>query len=163
KQFSADLAHELRTPMHAMMGQTEVALSKPRSKDEYRTVLESNLEEQGRLARLIDNLLFLARADNAQTALTRDRIDVAKELDGLIAYFDVMAQENDVTLSREGGGVIFADRSFFNRAVSNLISNALRHTPRGGSIRLIVGSRAEGSVDVQVVDNGTGIAPAQLP
>ena len=163
KQLSADLAHELRTPVHAMMGQTEVALSKPRSNGEYQALLESNLEEQGRLARLIDTLLFLARADSAQTALTRDRIDVARELDALIAYFDVMAQENAVRISREGSGVVFADRTFFNRAVSNLISNALRHTPRGGNIRLTADACDDGSMNVRVIDNGVGIAPNQLP
>ena len=162
KHLSADLAHDLRTPVHAMMGQTEVALSKHRSNEEYQALLESNLEEQGRLARLIDNLLFLARADNAQTALVRDTVDVGKELDTVMAYFDAIAQEQQITLCRDGTGLVHADRSLFSRAVSNLVSNALRHSKPGGSVRLVADRGPDGSTRIRVIDEGTGIGAGQL-
>jgi len=163
KQFSADLAHELRTPVHAMMGQTEVVLSKPRTIEEYRSLLESNLEEQGRLARLIDDLLFLARADNAQGALVHARIDVGMELDAVVAFFDAMAQEKSISVSRAGEGLVCADRSLLRRAVSNLVSNALRHTERGGHVDLVVDRGADASTEIHVTDDGVGIATDELP
>lgn len=94
--------------------------------------------------------------------ISRSR-DASRLIDALIAYFDVMAQENAVRISREGSGVVFADRTFFNRAVSDLIPNALRHTPRGGNIRLTADACDDGSMNVRVIDNGVGISPNQLP
>src|SRR5262249_40531887 len=163
KQLSDELAHELRTPVQAMMGQTELALTKPRSASDYRSLLESNLEEQERLARLIDNLLFLARADNAQTALMYTSFDLAAQIDALVVLFDAIAKENDVTLTREGVATLYADRALVDRAMSNLISNAIRHTRRGGTIRLVTLENADGSKRIEVIDNGTGIAPEHLP
>ena len=162
KHFSGDLAHELRTPVHAMMGQTEVALSKPRTSDEYQRLLESNLEEQTRLARLIDDLLFLARADNAQASVVRAPIDVGQALDTVIAYFDAIAQEKSIVLTREGHGTLHAERSLFRRAVSNLVSNALRHGRSGSSVSLIAEAGSDGSMCIRVIDDGTGIASEQL-
>jgi two-component system, OmpR family, heavy metal sensor histidine kinase CusS len=144
-----------------MMGQSEVALSKPRSVDEYRKVLESNLEEQGRLARLIDALLFLARADNAQTALVREPLEVSQVLDAVIAFFDAMAQDKKISLVREGHGQLYADASYLRRALTNLVSNAIRHTPVGGHIKLIATQSKDGTTQIRVVDDGVGIAPEQ--
>jgi two-component system heavy metal sensor histidine kinase CusS len=163
RQLSADLAHELRTPVHTMLGQTEVTLSRPRDAAEYQQVLESNLEEQERLARLIDNLLFLARADNAQTALSPTSIDVGKELRAVATYFDAIAQDKPVTLVCEGDARLVADRSLFQRAVNNLVSNAIRHSPPGGKVRLSAGTGTAGTVEIRVADSGSGITPDELP
>ena len=157
KQFSADLAHELRTPVHSMMGQTEVALSKARCIDEYRKVLESNLEESSRLAKLIDDLLFLARADNAQTAIDRHDIDAARVVDGVLAFFEAMALEKHVALTRSGNVTLSADERLLRRAISNLVSNALRHSKPGSGVLVRVNPREDGHATIDVVDEGCGI------
>jgi two-component system heavy metal sensor histidine kinase CusS len=163
-RFSADIAHELRTPVTALRGEVEVTLGRPRTNDEYRDVLGSCLEECGRLARLIDNLLFLARAEHPKTVLATEPVDVGRELTAVREFFEPAAAENGVTVvvEVEGGLVVPADRSLFQRAVGNLVTNALAHTPAGGTITLR-GRRTEGRVRVEVVDTGEGIAAEHLP
>jgi two-component system heavy metal sensor histidine kinase CusS len=163
-QFSADVAHELRTPVNNLRGEAEVALARPRAADEYREVLGSSLEECGRLARLIDTLLFLARAENAETEIARERVDVGEELEAVRAFYEAAASEAGVGLSAEApaGLAAGADRTLFRRAVGNLVANALAHTPRGGRVALT--AREEGgAVAVEVSDTGGGIAPEHLP
>jgi len=160
KWFSADLAHELRTPVNVLMGEAEVALSKSRSEEEYRQVLESSLEEYQRLARLIDNLLFLARAENAQAGLKRVSFEVRKELTAISSYYEAAAQEQGTTVRVEGDVTLQADPTLVRRAVSNLFSNSLRHTSRGGEIVLAVVQNV-GCVDITVTDTGSGISPEE--
>jgi two-component system heavy metal sensor histidine kinase CusS len=163
-RFSADIAHELRTPVNALRGEVEVALGRPRAADEYRDVLGSCLEECGRLARLIDNLLFLARAEHPKTVLATEPVDVGRELTVVREFFEPAAAERGVAVvvEVEGGLVVPADRSLFQRAVGNLVTNALAHTPAGGTITLR-GRRAEGRVRVEVADTGEGIAAEHIP
>jgi two-component system heavy metal sensor histidine kinase CusS len=163
QQLSADLAHELRTPINALMGETEVALSKPRDVEEYRRVLESNLEDYARLARLIDNLLFLARAENAQTAIARTALDVRAELDSIVAFYDAMAAEREIAVVCDGELRGSFDSILLRRAVGNLLSNALRYTPQGGHIKLTCARDASGEAVISVADDGVGIAPDELP
>ncbi len=160
-QFSADLAHELRTPINNLMGEAEVALNRARSADEYRQVLESSLEEYARLSRMIDSLLFLARADNAETRVERSRFDARREIEAVLEYHDAVAQEQGIAMSCHGESLLEADPILFRRAVSNLVTNALQYTPRGGSIEagLVNGAR---SVEVSIRDTGAGIGPAHL-
>ena len=161
-QFSADLAHELRTPINNLMGEAEVALNKARGAEEYRQVLESSLEEYSRLSRMIDSLLFLARADNAEMRLQRRRFDARREVLAVIDYHDAVAQEQGVDVACRGEAVLEADPILFRRAVSNLVSNALQYTPRGGNVRIELASAAQ-FVEVSVRDCGVGIAPEHLP
>jgi two-component system heavy metal sensor histidine kinase CusS len=163
-QFSADIAHELRTPVQNLRGEVEVVLSRSRTPDEYRDTLGSCLEEASRLARLIDSLLFLARAENPKTALPREPLDAGAELATVAAFFEATASEAGVTLKVDTpeGAVVHADRTLFQRAVGNLVTNALAHTPSGGSVTLRAIQDANGMrVDVQ--DTGSGIAPEDLP
>ncbi|MDA8363715.1 MAG: heavy metal sensor histidine kinase [Gammaproteobacteria bacterium] len=161
-QFSADLAHELRTPVNNLMGEAEVALNKARTADEYRQVLESSLEEYARLARTIDSLLFLARADNAELRLRLSRFDARRELDAVIEYHDAVAQEQGVEMICRGHAALDADPTLFRRAVSNLLSNALQYTPRGGRIEVDLVVRSN-RVAVSVRDSGCGIEGRHLP
>ena len=94
--FAADLAHDLRTPVNALMVKTQVALSRPRSADDYRALLESNIDEYERLARLIESTLFLARADNAQLAVRIEPVNVRATLDKVAEYFSGVAEEAGV-------------------------------------------------------------------
>lgn len=162
-QFSADLAHELRTPINNLMGEADVALSKARTPDEYRRIIESSLEEFGKLSRTIDGLLFLARADHPDTHIQRVGLDARKEIEAVGEFYDAMAQEQGVELRCEGGATVHADPLLFRRAVSNVLSNALQYTPRGGSILMSVAASPEGGATVGVSDTGCGIEPEHLP
>ncbi|HUP95489.1 MAG TPA: heavy metal sensor histidine kinase [Burkholderiales bacterium] len=161
-QFSSDLAHELRTPITNLMGEAEVALSRVRDAGEYRSVVESSLEEYERLSRMIDSLLFLAQADSPRAQIQKMELDVPRELDDIRDFYKALADERGVSLCFEGKAAVQADPILFRRAISNLISNAMRYTPRGGRITVHT-SAPEGSVDVAVRDSGSGIPPHHLP
>ena len=162
-QFSSDLAHELRTPINNLMGEAEVSLSKPRTTEEYQRVLASSLEECGRLSRLIDIMLFLARAENAETELKRSALDVRREMEAVREYYDVVAEEQGVEVTCAGEGKLNADPLLFRQALGNLVSNALHYTPRGGKVLISVAPPSDGWMDVAVTDTGTGIDPEHLP
>lgn len=161
-QCSADLAHELRTPIQNLLGETEVALSRPRSVEEYRQILESGLEEYGRLSRMINQMLFLARAENPRTQLTFKRFDGRSALEAVSEFYEAQADEHDITVVCEGRARLTADPVLFRHAVSNLLSNALRHTPRGGQVTLLIEENGEEGVRVSVSDTGSGIAQEHL-
>lgn len=162
-QFSADLAHELRTPIHNLMGEFEVALMHTRSEAEYRSVLESGLEECSRLTQIIGNLLFLARADNARMVLRLEQIDVRRELEEIRFSYEAVAEERGVRIECEGESSLQADRSMLQRAIINLLSNALHHTPTGRKILMTVGTPQNApGVIIRVSDSGCGIAREHL-
>ncbi|OXI78999.1 two-component sensor histidine kinase [Burkholderia sp. AU31652] len=161
-QFSADLAHDLRTPLNNMRGATEVALARPRPADEYQALLESHLEEYDRLARMIDNVLFLARAEHPSFVTRQRAFDVRDELERIAGYFEGLADEAGSTLRVEGQGRLTADVELFRRAIGNLLANALRYTPAGGVITLAVDETPD-AVRVVVANPGEPIDPALLP
>ena len=157
-QFSSDLAHDLRTPVSNIMVQTQVALSQPRSNEEYQALMVSSVEELERLTRMIEKMLFLARADNAQVALRPEVIVLREEVGKLIAYFEGLAEEAGVSLTFVGDGELLADRSLFQRAASNLIANAIRFTPRGNAVT-IKSVKVKNSTEIIVSNPGPGITP----
>lgn len=163
-QFSDDVAHELRTPVNNLRGEIEVALSKARSAEEYREVLGSCFEECTRISRLIRTLLFLARADTAADALERESMDLSEELVTIAAFYEAAAAEAGVHLRVEGASGLRAelDRTLLQQAIGNLISNALAHTPTGGSVALAATARGQ-EVVITVTDSGCGIALEHLP
>lgn len=162
-RFAADLAHDLRTPLNTLMVETQVALSRARASDEYQTLLVSNIEEYERLARMIENILFLARADNAQLALHRETLSAKTELERIRDYFEGLAEEAGVTLAIVAQDVsVNADPILFQRAVSNLVSNAIQHTPRGGTVRLSASEYLQ-EMHIAVENSGPGIAAEHLP
>jgi two-component system heavy metal sensor histidine kinase CusS len=163
-RFSADIAHELRTPVYSLRGEIEVALSQSRTPEEYREVLGSNLEECGRLTHLIDRLLFLARAENPETQINKESCDVELELATICEFYGLSANEAGVQLSIIVVPKVQADldRSLFRRAVGNLVANALTHTPAGGSVT--VAASGDGiSTRIEVADTGCGIPAIHLP
>ena len=160
--FSSDLAHELRTPINNLMGQTQVALSRTRTADAYQRVLESNAEEYERLARMIDDMLFLAKADHAQASMRRERVDLRAELDKVLEFYDVYLQDRGLSVSARGGGSIDGDRLLVQRTVGNLLSNAIRHTPRGGEITIAI-EQHDDAIELRMTNPGRGIAPEHLP
>ncbi|MEY2543028.1 MAG: two-component system, OmpR family, heavy metal sensor histidine kinase CusS [Verrucomicrobiota bacterium] len=161
-QFSADLAHELRTPIGNMLGEAQVALTRERSSEEYRSVIESTAAECERLSAIIDNLLFLARAESAEQQTERSLFNGRATLEKIANFYQTAAEDRHVNIECTGEGQIFADPALFNRAVGNLIDNALRFTTDGGSIHVSIGTR-DGGTEVSVRDTGSGIAPEHLP
>jgi two-component system heavy metal sensor histidine kinase CusS len=161
-QFSSDLAHELRTPINNLMGEAEVALSKNRSAEEYRQVIESGLEEYTRLSRMIDGLLFLARAESADTQIDRTSFDAREVLEAVREFYEALAKEKGIEVTCQGNSLINADPTLFRRAMSNLLSNALQYTPQGGMIFLRVEKADAQSIKVSISDTGIGISPEHL-
>jgi two-component system, OmpR family, heavy metal sensor histidine kinase CusS len=161
-QFSADLAHELRTPIANMIGEAQVALTRDRTAAEYRETIESTVGECDRLSRIVDNLLFVARVDAAREPIARKRFDGRTASEKIAAFYQTIAEERHVTISCSGEGQIYADPDLFERAVGNLLDNALRFTPEHGSIHIAL-SKHNTDFELAVSDNGCGIAPEHLP
>jgi two-component system, OmpR family, heavy metal sensor histidine kinase CusS len=161
-QFSADLAHELRTPIANMLGETQVALTRDRTATEYRETLESTVAECERLSRIVDNLLFVARVDAASEPIARKQFDARAEVEKIAEFYQTVADDHHVTITCSGNGQIYADPDLFERAVGNLLDNALRFTPENGSIQIALREK-ESDFQVAISDNGCGIAPQHLP
>lgn len=159
--YAAELAHELRTPVSNLMGETAVVLGKPRSGAEYRETLASNLEEYERLARMIDSLLFLARAENPSAHVRRVELDAAHEFAEVMEFYSAAAEEAGVDLRCAGQARVQADRDLLRRALSNLFSNAIAHTPNGGQVTASAKRRSDGTVELTITDTGKGIAPSE--
>ncbi|MCA7988867.1 Cu(+)/Ag(+) sensor histidine kinase [Burkholderia vietnamiensis] len=161
--FSADIAHELRTPVTNLTTQTEVALGQSRSAEEYREVLYSNLEEFGRMSRMIGDMLFLAQTENDPHNLHRVEMDLGETIKGLFDYFEAFAEDRNVTLRLQGRiEPINVDREMLRRALSNLLSNAIRHTPHGAAVTVQLGQE-QGRTTVSVENPGSRIADEDLP
>jgi two-component system heavy metal sensor histidine kinase CusS len=164
-RFSADIAHDLRTPVNNIRGEAEVALARARTIDEYRDVLGSCLEEAVRLSDLVGDLLFLARAESPLTHLHREHVNIDELLDGVREYYEALAAEGNVSLATAVADepvIAELDRTLLQRAVGNLVSNALAHTPPGGAVMLR--SNADTStIRIAVSDTGVGIPAEALP
>jgi two-component system heavy metal sensor histidine kinase CusS len=164
-RFSADIAHDLRTPVNNIRGEAEVALARARTVDEYREVLGSCLEEAVRLSDLIGDLLFLARAESPLAHLHRESVNVGELLSGIREYYEAPAADRGVSLSAVVPNepvIAQLDRTLLQRAVGNLVSNALAHTPPGKSV--VLGASVEpAAVRIDVSDAGVGIPPGALP
>lgn len=161
-QFSADLAHELRTPIANIRGEGEVALTRARTPDEYRDVIESSVGECERLSAIVDNLLFLARAEAAEGHIQQTLFNGRTAVEKIAAFHEPIAEEHHTAITCDGEGDIHADPMLFGRAVSNLVENALRFTPAGGRIQITIAAGAAHS-QISVKDTGCGIAAEHLP
>jgi len=168
-EFSSDLAHDLRTPINNLLGEAQVALSRPREAAEYRAVLESAVEEYERLSRMLENMLFLARADNAQARAAPQWIDLREALGKILSYYELLAEERNIRLALEvraergGKPRAWADELMLNRAVGNLLSNALRHGRPDCTVTVKALARGDGSAEIEVANPGSGIAAEHLP
>ncbi|MFJ4389188.1 heavy metal sensor histidine kinase [Pseudomonas soli] len=156
--FSADIAHELRTPLSNLLTHTQVTLTRPRSLEEYREALHGNLEELQWMAQLVNDMLYLAKADHGLLMPNRQPLDLATEVDALLEYYAPLAEDAEVRLLREGQAHTEGDRHMLRRALSNLLDNALRFTPAGGEIRVSL----EPGLRIVVANTGPAIAPQLL-
>ena len=142
--FSADIAHELRTPITNLTTQTQVILNQPRSTNEYTDILYSNLEEYERMSKMVSDMLLLAQTEHGLIKPNAERIDCHKEIGELIEYFELLAEEKHISIQLIGHKItLMCDKSMFRQALSNLLSNAIRYTP----------DNAEVTVSTQIQDN----------
>lgn len=159
-QFADDLAHELRTPVNVLLAQSQVMLQQPRSVAEYQQLLAGNIEELEQLTRLIENILFLSRADHHNVPLKRERIDAAAFIHGVVDFLEPLAEEQGVRFAVSADGELLADRLLLQRTLTNLLTNALRYAPAGGEIRII--ARHEGEqMRLSVANQGEPIAEVE--
>jgi heavy metal sensor kinase len=164
KQFSTAIAHELRTPLAALRGETELALIQARSPEEYRRGLENQLETLDRLARLISQLLTLARAEAGDIPLARDAVDLAALARTIVEQLEPVAQARNITLVCEAPPhvTIIGDAGWMERLLLNLLDNALKFTPERGRIVVRIVPEAE-TIRLEVDDTGIGVSPDLVP
>ncbi|WP_339616353.1 heavy metal sensor histidine kinase [uncultured Gilvimarinus sp.] len=161
--FSADIAHELRTPLTNLITQTQVALSKPRSLDVYLELLYSNLEEQERLAKMVNDMLWLAHSDHGLLRLVKEEVDLKQEVLDLYDFFGALSEEKHVRLVLAGTAPsIQGDRAMLRRALSNLLSNAIRHTPAGEKILVELSALKNGGALLNIKNSGPEIPAEHL-
>lgn len=160
--FSSDLAHELRTPISNLLTQTQVALTTKRDAATYRDILASNAEEFERLARMVADMLFLAKTERGVDLPHKERFSARQDSLALLEFYEAVAEEKRIRFRLEGDGDIEGDRLMFRRALSNLLSNALRHTPEAGTITVCIAGTAQSTV-VSVENTGLDIDPKMLP
>jgi heavy metal sensor kinase len=158
RRFTADASHELRTPLTSIRSVGEVALRGPGDRAELRDSISSMLEETERLTRLVDDLLLLARGDAGSAGLHPVPIDLSEFASGIIEEMRVLAEEKDQTITSElqGGLTVTADRPTMTLAVSNVLHNAIRYTPEGGSIRIETGLDGDMRF-IEIADSGPGV------
>lgn len=162
KQFSSDLAHELRIPINNLIGETEITLSRSHSMNEYQQVLMSNLEEFHRITQLIENILFLSRAENPQLEIQKNELNLKREIDMICEYYQAMSEEKNIKMSCEGDASLSVNPIMFRRVISNILSNALKYTLPGGWIHFSI-IAMQHQVKITLSDNGIGIPAEHLP
>lgn len=162
QHYANDVSHELRGPISKMRLDAEVLLRHERTGEQYKDGIESILVETQRLTTIVESLLFLARAENTQVSLRPAPLNAQKELALIVEFFAAAAEKDGISLGvGPAKSVIWADRALFQRAVSNLVSNALAHVRPGGRVAISVEADATETI-VQVADTGSGIAPDLL-
>ena len=160
--FSADIAHELRTPLSNLLTHTQVTLTRPRDLEDYREALLSNLEELQGMAQMVNDMLYLAKAEHGLIMPSREHLQLQDEVHAVMEFFAPLAEDAQVTLSSEGQASINGDRTMLRRVLSNLLDNAVRHTPASGYVKVIL-SEADKRVRVEVANSGPDIPALLLP
>jgi two-component system heavy metal sensor histidine kinase CusS len=160
-QVSTDMAHELRTPINNLLGETQVALHQNRSIEAYQQLLASNVEELERLTRMLDNMLFLARTDPASALSQRQELDAADEMQRIADYFEGLAADVGVSIEARGSGVIWAEPMLLRRALANLCANAIKYGAADSTLQVEAIAEADGSY-LRVRNQGATIAPEHL-
>jgi heavy metal sensor kinase len=164
RQFSTDVSHELRTPITAIRGQLEVALFTAKTTEQYREAMFNALQDIDRLSQIVRALLLLSQAESGQLALQRARLSLCDIVREIVDQFQIPAEESGVRLTADlpVDCYVHVDRVQIERMLTNLLSNALKFTPRGGRVQVAV--RRDGDrIEMVVADTGRGIATEYLP
>lgn len=162
-QFSEDLAHEMRTPLNNLMIQNQLALSQSRTFEDYEQLLDSQQEEYERLARMIDNMLFLARAEKQDSTLHLESVDLEKLSQQLAGYFEGMAQERGMLIEAALRGHLIADSGLVRRALANLLANAIRYGEANTIVTLRCNAQTTQWLEIEVLNQGAPIGDEHLP
>ncbi|MBV1733139.1 MAG: heavy metal sensor histidine kinase [Hydrogenophaga sp.] len=162
QEFSSDLAHELRTPINNLLTQTQVSLTQKRDAEAYRDILASNAEEFQRLARMVSDMLFLAKTEHGLELPNTEAISLDQEALDLFDFYDAVADEKRIRLKILGEAQVMGDRLMVRRAIGNLLSNALRHSPAEAEVVVAIEVRP-GEATLCITNSGTTIAPEVLP
>ncbi|MDZ4125546.1 MAG: heavy metal sensor histidine kinase, partial [Hydrogenophaga sp.] len=162
QDFSSDLAHELRTPINNLLTQTQVSLAQRRDAAAYQDILASNAEEFQRLARMVSDMLFLAKTEHGIELPHREAISLDREVLALFDFYDAVADEKHIRLVITGQAQITGDRLMVRRAISNLLSNALRHSPADAEVLVVIEERT-GEATLCITNSGLTIPPEVLP
>tara|TARA_R110001583_G_scaffold11285_2_gene51365 strand:+ start:39596 stop:40945 length:1350 start_codon:yes stop_codon:yes gene_type:complete len=161
-EFSSDIAHELRTPLSNISTQNQVILSSERSNEEYQETIESNLEELGRITKTINDVLYIAKAENSMIHCNDEWLDIDDEIKKLIEYFNILAEERSLSIEITGRARIYMDKNMFERTINNLLSNAIRHADIRTKINIEVLSFADRTL-ISVGNFGPTIQPSSIP
>jgi heavy metal sensor kinase len=164
RRFTADAAHELRTPIAVLRNEAELALFMPREPEQYQAVLEDQLEELERLSRLADRLLYLSRGDAGLLTLAREPVVLQEVVEDVIEHMRVVAEAKGVTLILEKGAqtIVQSGEVHLRRLLFNLVDNAIKFTPAPGTVKVKT-SGSQSEAQVIVTDSGIGIPPEHLP
>jgi len=162
-QFSDDVAHELKTPLNNLIGKAQVTLVRERSKEQYREVLESSVEELERMDRIVSDMLFLAQASHASPALKLEQLSLGSEANRVCEYLEVLAEEAGVATTVTGDAIVLGNRLMVQRAISNLLSNALRHSNTGSTVEIKILEKDIDIVSLAVTNHGATIESDHLP
>ncbi|MDQ3189501.1 MAG: heavy metal sensor histidine kinase, partial [Pseudomonadota bacterium] len=162
EEFSADIAHELRTPLNNLLLQTQVTLGRERTRAEYEDALHSNLGEVERLQRMVSDMLFLARVDRGMLKLNLETVDLAGEARNVAEFFEAAAAEQGKKIEVAGNGTAACDRSMARRAITNLLSNAVRYSQAGAAISVSVAPAAQEFVALRVENDAHTLAASEL-
>jgi len=161
-EFSSDLAHELRTPISNLLTETQVTLAHQRDATAYRDILASNAEEFQRMGRMVSDMLLLAKTEHGLALPHREAVNLREQVQALFDFYDVVADERGIALDLMGDATASGDKLMLRRAISNLLSNAIRHAP--AQSRVVVSlSQDRGKAALCVENAGPAIAPEHLP
>jgi len=164
RRFTSDVAHEMRSPLTSLIGNTEVTLRKKRTAEEYEELLRNNLADMVRLSRITDNILFLTKMDNQILELRKQRFDLDQFLENIVERSQFKADRSGITLTSQyehGHLEIYGDMNLLEQAFSNLIDNALKYTPRGGRVT-VKSSKEDAEIRVAISDTGIGIPEDEI-
>lgn len=161
--FSADIAHELRTPITSLTTQTQVMLGQARSNDEYADILYSNLEEYERMTKMVSDMLLLAKTEHGLIKPSIEPLDIQQEISSLLDYFNLLADEKHINIQVTASALtIQCDKTMFRQAIGNLISNAIRHAPSNSTVEIKTESKGK-KQKIMVLNNGEKIEPQHIP
>ncbi len=163
QDFSDNVSHELRIPLSILRGQTELSLKRPRSADEYKRILRSNLEEIIRMEEIVEKLLFLSKADRGEIEINRYDVDISALLRGTYEQFNFQAREKkiDIKLKLNGPISVRGDDVLLSQLLLNLVQNAITYTPKGGEI-LLSACRNDTEAIISIADTGSGIPEEEI-
>jgi two-component system, OmpR family, heavy metal sensor histidine kinase CusS len=156
-----NLSHKIRTPLTILKGEAEVALSRNRSVDELEQVILSSLEENNRLVRLVENILFLATAEMGRFQTEPVPLDVRSEIEKVVDFYTPFAEEKEISIDCQGDAQILADPTQFRKGIAALLSNALIYSEPGATVTFTVRQAQGLSGEIEVRDSGCGIAESE--